>query len=231
MRHEIVIVEDDASLREELAYLFEDAGYTVHQALNLDGLLDVLRLHPVRLVILDLNLPGVSGYEIARQLRQTQPGIGIIMLTARSRTADRVKGYGTGADIYLTKPADPMELTAAVASLSRRLLGERNVKGLALDCLRGELSTPGHPAVELTPAETFILRTLALAPDATLDSGELMDLLEEKFPERSRTRRSLENTISRIRGKAADKLPESASLIRSVRGLGYQLGMPVQLVD
>ncbi|MEX0431032.1 response regulator transcription factor [Spiribacter insolitus] len=231
MRRELAIVEDDATLREELAYLFEEAGYQVHQALNLDGLLDVLRLHPVRMLILDLNLPGVSGYEIAQQLRETHPGIGIIMLTARSRTEDRVKGYGAGADIYLTKPADPLELTAAVASLSRRVLGERNTHDLSLDCLQGMLRAPDQPAVELTPAETFILRALALAPDATLDSGELMDLLEEKFPDRSATRRSLENSISRLRGKAAGLLPDGVNLIRSVRGIGYQLGLPIQLVD
>ncbi len=231
MLRELVIVEDDATLREELAYLFEEAGYNVHQALNLEGLLDILRLHPVRLLILDLNLPGVSGYEIAQQLRQTHPAIGIIMLTARSRTEDRVKGYGAGADIYLTKPADPVELTAAAASLGRRVLGERYTNDLTLNCLQGTLQAPDQPAVELTPAETLILRALALAPDATLDTGELMDLLEEKFPERSATRRSLENSISRIRGKATALLPEGANLIRSVRGLGYQLGLPIQLVD
>ncbi|MEX0373613.1 response regulator transcription factor [Spiribacter roseus] len=230
MRHELVIVEDDATLREELAYLFEDAGYTVHQALNLDGLLDVLRLHPVRLVILDLNLPGVSGYEIAQQLRETQPAIGLIMLTARSHIEDRVKGYDVGADIYLTKPADPQELIAAAASLSRRVLLDQHADRVCLDCARQYLSAGDGEGVMLTGADTLILRALALAPDMTLDSGSLMDLLAEKFPDRTPSQRSLENTISRIRGKTAGQLPTDASLIRSVRGLGYQLGLPLRLI-
>ncbi|AGY91445.1 hypothetical protein SPICUR_02150 [Spiribacter curvatus] len=231
MRHEIAVVEDDALLREELVSLFEDEGYGVHEALNYEGLLDVLRLHAVRLVILDLNLPGVSGYEIARKLRETQPAIGLIMLTARARIGDRVKGYDVGADLYLTKPADPQELTAAAASLSRRVLSDQRADDLCLDCARQCLSAGGGEGVILTGAETLILRSLALAPDMTLDSGSLMDLLAEKFPDRTPTQRSLENTISRIRGKATGQLPADATLIRSVRGLGYQLGLPLRLID
>ena len=231
MLDEIAIVEDDAGLREELGFLFEDSGYRVHEALNLQGLLDILRLHPVRLIVLDLNLPGLSGYEIAQQLRISHPRIGIVMLTARTRIEDRVKGYGAGADVYLTKPADPQELLAAVASLARRVLTDSHGDGVLIDCQHQQLRAPDGQTVALTQVETFLLRALALAPESTLDTGELLDLLEEKFPERSATRRSLENTVSRLRSKAAGILPPPTNLVRSVRGVGYQLGTAVQVID
>ena len=117
----IAIVEDDATLRQELAHLFTEHGYYVHEANQYQGLLDILRLHPVRLVLLDLNLPGPDGFEIAETLRQDHPNIGIVMLTARAHTGDRVRGYHSGADIYLTKPADPQEILVAITSIQRRL--------------------------------------------------------------------------------------------------------------
>ena len=234
MISEIAIIEDDATLREELVFLFEDAGYRVHQALNHDGLLDILRLNTIHLIILDLGLPGMTGYQIAEQLRQTQPAIGIIMLTARARSEDRVRGYGAGADIYLTKPADPQELLAAVASLGRRVTAQGSAPRLTLECRRGCLRVNAEDAsarVELTAAELFILRALALAPEQVLESGELLDLLAEKFPEASATRRSLENRISRLRGKASETLAADLNLIRPIRGVGYQLSEPLQLLD
>lgn len=231
MPAEIAIVEDDANLREELVFLFQNNGYQVHEAINAQGLLDVLHLHPIRLVVLDLNLPGISGYEIAEQLRESHPRIGIVMLTARTRLNDRVKGYGTGADIYLTKPTDPQELLAAVNRLSHRVMADNDQETLLIDCQRHLLRNPNNKTVGLTAVEIFLLRALALAPEGTLDAGELLDLIEEKFPERSATRRSLENTISRLRSKAATILPEETNLVRSVRGVGYQLGISVRVID
>ena len=231
MLNEIAIVEDDAGLREELVFLFQDHGYDVHEAVNLQGLLDILRMQPVRLTVLDLNLPGISGYEIAQRLRASHPHIGIIMLTARTRLEDRVKGYGAGADVYLTKPADPQELLAAVASLGRRVMTDSHGDSVLVNCQYQQLQAPDGQVVALTQIETILLRALTLAAEGTLDIGELLDLVEEKFPERSATRRSLENTISRLRHKASEILPPETNLVRSVRGVGYQLGTAVRVID
>lgn len=116
----IAIVEDDLNLREELACLFEEQGYGVHESMSLPGLLEGLKRHQPKVVVLDVNLPSQSGFEIARELRILEPEIGIIMLTARTQTQDRIHGYQTGADVYLPKPIDPHELMAVVNSLERR---------------------------------------------------------------------------------------------------------------
>lgn len=231
MMKTLAIVEDDTALREELAYLFTDAGYTVHEALNEAGLLDILRLHAVPLIVLDLNLPGTSGYQIAESLRQSHPEIGLLMLTARPRVADRVQGYEAGADIYLQKPADPEELLAAVASLERRVTPSPDPHTFTLLMAEGTLQQGDFEPITLTAAETVVLRALALAPDAVVETGVLLDVLNEALPSRESTQRALENTISRLRGKAAEGAGASVNLIRSVRGVGYQLGARVILRD
>lgn len=226
---DLVVVEDNTDLREELARLFADAGYSVQEASHHAGLMDIIRTSSVRLIILDLNLPGTSGYEIAQQLRATEPGIGIIMLTARGRTADRVRGYTDGADIYMTKPAEPAELLAATAGLWRRMSEDRERNGLELSAHRHRLRTPAGQEIKLTPAETAILRALAFAPESKMETGEILDLIEEKFPLRQPTRRSIENIISRLRNKLTEAGGDGESLIHSVRNIGYQLGVPLSL--
>ena len=227
----LVVVEDNADLREELARLFSDAGYPVQEASHHAGLMDIIRTSSVRLIILDLNLPGTSGYEIAQQLRATQPGIGIIMLTARGRATDRVHGYTKGADIYMTKPADSAELLAATAGLWQRLSEDRDRHGLELIAHRHRLRTPAGHEVKLTPVETAILRAMAFAPESRMETGEILDLIEEEFPLRRPTRRSIENIISRLRSKLTEAGGDGESLIHSLRNIGYQLGVPLSLRD
>ncbi|SIT65697.1 DNA-binding response regulator, OmpR family, contains REC and winged-helix (wHTH) domain [Ectothiorhodosinus mongolicus] len=227
----IAIVEDDRGLREELACFFEDHGYTAHEAISLEGLMEILQLSNPEVVILDLNLPGKSGLEIARELRQRVPSIGIIMLTARNQLNDRIKGYDTGADIYLTKPTDPEELLAAVTSLSRRVQGTNNA-AWNLDIKQHALSDEQEAIViELTQVETAILKALVLAPNGLMDAGELLGMIEEQFPDRAGTRRSLENIISRLRKKTTEASPDISrqAPIKAHRNAGYQLTIPLQI--
>ena len=227
----LAIVEDDTILREELAHLFKSANYAVHEANQYDGLLDILRLHPTRLILLDLNLPGLDGYSIAQRLRESHPNIGIVMLTARTRIDDRIKGYHAGADIYLAKPVDPSELLAAIASLKRRIDGDTNGTGLTLEMRQKKLRNAKDQVVTLPTAEAMILRALTLAADGTTATGDLLDLLEQCFPERNISRRALENLISRLRHRTEELLGPDVHFIRSVRGVGYQLGCDIQLID
>jgi len=229
----IAIVEDDRLLREELACFFEANRYQVHEANCMEGLFDVLKGHSLDLAILDLNLPGQSGFEIAQQLRDRIPGIGIIMLTARTHIDDRVKGYMTGADIYLTKPTDPRELLAAVNRLANRDVGRTDLHWV-LDVRQFELLNDQLDArIALTAVETAILRALALEPAGLMEVADLLGLLEEHFPDRANTRRSLENTISRLRKKVMDSVIHSQTkpLIKAHRNAGYQLTLTVQVVE
>lgn len=241
---QIALVEDDALLREELKSLFEHVGYEVHEALHYEGLVDILRHHTPELLILDINLPGPNGYTIADQVKASHPSIGIVMLTAKTRSADHVRGYQSGADIYLTKPTDTDELLAACESLHRRLENSDSRPALILEVkaqsLVRQTKSPnieqaGHedegteqtPSVPLTLPELLILRALALSPERELATGDAIDILAERLPKRRHTRRALENIISRLRGKITAAGADGPHLIQSVRGHGYVLTEPV----
>ena len=229
----IAIVEDDRFLREELACFFEAHQYQVHEANCMEGLFDILREYTLNLAILDLNLPGQSGFEIARNLRERIPDIGIIMLTARTRIDDRVKGYDVGADIYLTKPTAPRELLAAVTRLSRRN-AELMDSQWVLDVRQFELMHKQLGLrIQLTAAETAILRSLALESTGILGLTDLLEQLKAQFPDRANTQRSIENTISRLRKKIADQVGdvEPKSLLRAHRNLGYQLAAKIKIIE
>lgn len=118
---DILVVEDHDGLRETTVLALQGMG---HRALGaaggreLDAALEGFRPD---LLLLDLNLPGEDGLSIARRMRAARPGLGIILVTVREQVQDRVEGYGSGADLYLTKPTSLEELTAAIAALARRL--------------------------------------------------------------------------------------------------------------
>jgi DNA-binding response OmpR family regulator len=227
----IAIVEDDLNLREELACLFEEQGYGVHESMSLPGLLEGLKRHQPKVVVLDLNLPSQSGFEIARELRILQPEIGIIMLTARSQTQDRIQGYETGADVYLPKPIDPNELLAVVSSLERRLkedVGAAWVLDCQLHCLENEAL---DVRLHLNPIDSFLVQCLAQSEQQELPVEDLLAGMRVTFPQRACTKRSLDNIISRLRTKTAlvTKNNGKVPMIRSHRKTGYQLTMPIVL--
>lgn len=104
------------------------------------------------MVVLDLNLPGESGLDVARRLRATYPTLGIVMLTGRKEPADRLSGYVSGADVYLTKPASGEELLAVLASLQRRLRPQPSA-AWQLDLQRRTITSPGGASSELSANE------------------------------------------------------------------------------
>lgn len=228
----LAIVEDDVVLREELSYFFASHGYAVQEANCHQGLLDILKFHDIQVVVLDLNLPGKSGYEIATSLKKNLPQLGIVMLTARTTLADRIKGYEMGADIYLPKPTDPMELLAAIRSLIKRLEDAVDKPpAFELSLREHRLASPQTCCRNLTAVEMFLLRVLAVSPQQTLDEGQLLDVLDEKFTERALTRRALENILSRLRKKLMICFDAEIDPIKAVRGFGYQLTWDIKIVD
>lgn len=231
----IVIVEDDKILREELAHFLASYGHTVHQTISGTALDDLAEEIDFDIVILDLNLPGETGFEIAQRYRHIRPELGIIVLSARRADIDRIKSYEDGADVYIPKPCPPHELLAAVHSLARRVKRKDSSKVWILDPIRKLLSNAdGSISVSLRLVESRVLSALVRAPQYQLGSDSLCKLIadvpdEEAAPD-SITRRALENTISRIRKKFATHAPNEPSLIKSVRGEGYQLCIPISMV-
>ena len=131
----IYIVEDDRSISEIESYSLKNSGYEVAVFENAASFYEALENQVPQLVLLDIMLPGIDGFEVCRRIRATNTKIGIIMLTARSQEMDKVTGLMTGADDYVTKPFSPAELTARVDALFRRAGGEEVVQS-------GEISQP-----------------------------------------------------------------------------------------
>ena len=121
----ILVLEDEANIRSFVVLNLSRAGYEAIEAGTGEEALEQLRLNPdVRVAILDIMLPDMDGFEVCRRIRASNSKIGIIMLSARTQEMDKVTGFMTGADDYVTKPFSPMELTARIDALYRRIGGE-----------------------------------------------------------------------------------------------------------
>ena len=166
----VLVLEDESSIRSFIVINLRRAGYEVIEAETGEEALEKLKEHAdVRVALLDIMLPGIDGFEVCRRIRATNATIGIIMLTARSQEMDKVTGLMTGADDYVTKPFNPMEVMARVKSQLRRYttLGDVNaVQGsgytsgrLRYDPDNRVLFADGEP-VKLTATETKIVDLL-----------------------------------------------------------------------
>ena len=174
----------------------------------------------VHLIVLDVNLPGESGFAIAKRVRAANPNINIIMLSARTAEADRIRGYESGADFYLCKPVLPAELSAAVKAVKRRVLANReDCASMVLNVLGMHL-TSEDGSVNLSKPDVALLQALALASDNCLPYWRLFEVTERSANELAKNQ--LELQVYRLRKKLAEiGIPET--FIRSVRSEGYQL--------
>ena len=222
-RSRILIVEDDARLAELTCDYLESQGLAV--AIQADGRRAVSQILAERpaLVVLDLMLPGESGFAICKRVREHGYDGPILMLTARTDDLDQVQGLEMGADDYVCKPVRPVVLLARIRALLRRHETpteevQRLVFGsLELDHARLEASLGGE-RVELTGAEFDLLWLLALNAGRTLSREEIFTQL--RGIEYDGQDRSIDVRISRIRPKLGDD-PVTPRLIKTIRGKGY----------
>ena len=226
----IIVVEDDDPLRELMVSVLRAEGHQVTGLEDAEALDDEGGSTPIDLLVTDLNLPGESGLSLARRFREAQPGSGVIMVTALDQTADKVSGYEHGADVYLTKPIEPIELVAAVRSFSRRHqemhAPQEDDSALMVDQNRLTLSGKSG-SISITRDEVLILSGLARAAGHMLESWQLFELLG--IDSDSYTKSALEVRIVRLRKKLVEAGYDRES-IKSIRGKGYQLCQPVRIV-
>lgn len=218
----IIVVEDHDVLREVTVDFLAARGHDVRGAMDAEELDELMAESPADVVILDVNLPGESGFEICARLRAASERLGIIMLTALGESAHRIQGYDVGADIYLAKPTSQEELAAAVGSLARRASpgwAEGSVAGLTLVGSAGEVRGPSGQ-VMLTEAEVKMLRGLAMASKRQLEYWQLLELLG--MDDDTSAKAALEVRITRLRQKL-HQIGAPKPAIRAVRGLGYLL--------
>ena len=224
-RIKIVLVEDNDDLRDLLFRDISRAGYAVQNAGCADDLDDLAATTAFDMLILDINLPGENGLEIAQRYKQANPDLYIIMLTARVGTDDKVAGYDAGADIYLTKPVSSSELIAAIMSVSRRLLKPSSDQEVVLNVR--EMTLVGNGVAELNRQETTILKALSESANGRLPYYRLLELCGEDVNATSKS--TLEVRIVRLRKKLAEAGVEGKG-IRAVRSEGYQLLQRIRIV-
>ena len=225
MSAKLLVVEDNLALLDVTVETLAAQGYEVIGIPSAEAVDELPAQFVADIAILDLNLPGEDGLSLARRLRQIQPRIGIIMVTARHTLAHKLAGYEHGANIYLTKPTAPEELCATVLALAQRLhpVPVEQSAVFALDMASKLLTTPQGELV-LRSAEAALLYALALAPENTLAHWQALEKLDKPVDELGKAQ--LEVLISRLRKKLLDHGAPPMP-IRALRGVGYQLCLSV----
>jgi DNA-binding response OmpR family regulator len=182
----------------------------------------------IDLLVVDLNLPGEDGVSLSRRLRGTQPGLSILMMTARDTVLDKVAGYEAGADIYLTKPVSIEELQAAVKSLARRMekLLPDNQALLTVEIAGLKAQGPAGN-IYLNSVEVDILAALSRSPDRRLAYWQLLEILSPSIE--CATQSNLSVRMTRLRKKLLD-IGFDGTTLQVIRNEGYQLCLPVQLI-
>jgi two-component system, OmpR family, phosphate regulon response regulator PhoB len=224
MSHRILVVDDEPDITALVAYHLAKAGYRVSTAANGPDALKAARDERPDIVILDVMLPGVSGYDVLAELRRREEtkDVGVILLTARKEEPDRIRGLSLGADDYLTKPFSPAELALRVNALLRRLAAPAVSGGstlaagpIAIDRSAHRVAVDGKE-IELTATEYKLLLTLVERRGRVQTRPQLLETVWEAQPDIQT--RTVDMHVQRLRSKLGD----SGDLIETVRGFGYR---------
>ncbi|MDD9965833.1 MAG: response regulator transcription factor [Myxococcales bacterium] len=221
----ILVVDDEAHIREVVQYALQQAGYRVGEARDGAGTLAYLGRSPVDLVVLDIMLPDADGLSLCGKLREIRPGTPVLFLSARGEEIDRVVGLEVGGDDYLTKPFSPRELVARVKAVLRRVQTPAEAPqpepvlrlgSVSLDEERREVRC-GDALIELTATEFALLLTLLQRPGVVFSRTQLMEHIYGL--DSHVTERTVDTHIRRIRAKFR---PHDVIPIRTVHGVGYK---------
>jgi two-component system, OmpR family, response regulator len=227
----LIVVDDEAGIRNLLANYFSRHGFRVSAVASGAGLIHLMQTDPAVLVLLDLGLPAEDGFEFARRLRERWR-CGLVFVTGRGDTVDRIVGLEIGADDYVTKPFDLRELLARVKSVLRRLQPEApeaaigpapersrlRFDGWTLDAGARRLTAPTGADVPITTGEFDLLHLLVRHAGRVLSRDFLLEQTRRR--QASPFDRTIDVQVGRLRRKLeAD--PQAPQLIKSVRGVGY----------
>lgn len=223
--NKILLIEDEEHIRKFVKISLKRAGFDVLEAGTGETGIEIVSKESPDIVILDIMLPGINGYEVCEFLKETYPNIGIIMLTAKAQDSDKVVGFDMGADHYLIKPFNPLELTAIVKALLRRMslgnnLSKREITSgpFKIDLDSKSIYKNGDK-IDLTPKEYTLMKIFIENPDKAFSRDELLDMIwgynyigENKI---------IDVNIRRLRSKIEDN-PSHPTCIETVWGTGYK---------
>jgi two-component system phosphate regulon response regulator PhoB len=222
---QILIVDDEPDIVALVAYHLAKAGFGVSTAATGREALESAKMDPPSLIVLDLMLPEMSGFEVLASLRADEAtrNVGVLMLTARREEADRVEGLTLGADDYLTKPFSPQELVLRVRAILRRMSGAPGnpsdiitLGPLRIDRAAHRVQVAGEE-IELTATEFRLLLTLAEKRGRVQSRTHLLETVWEAAPDIQT--RTVDMHVQRLR----TKLGVAGDLIDTVRGFGYRI--------
>jgi DNA-binding response OmpR family regulator len=216
-----VVIEDDAAIADLLDMYLRDDGFRVLQAASGERGLELLAQHDASLVLVDIGLPGIDGFEVVRRMREWSSAA-VLMVTAREEEVDRIVGLELGADDYVVKPFSPREVVARVHAVLRRgttvpprpLLAAG--RGVQVDVARREVLVEGAP-VALTAREFDLLAHFALHKGIALTRRQLLD--QVWGPQRDGGERTVDVHVRQLRKKVGPTLP-----LETVWSVGYRLG-------
>jgi len=222
----ILLVEDEESLASGLEYNLLEEGYIVNWAKNGRVAIDLFEKEKFDLIILDIMLPYVNGFEVAERVRKSDPQIPILLLTAKTESGDKVKGLEKGADDYMTKPFHLQELLLRVKGMLKRKswytsasqkqsvykFGNNEINFKTLNCLHGKEN------IRLTPQEAMLLKYLVEHKEEIVTRKELLENVWHLNPEVET--RTVDIFIARLR-KYFEPDPSNPVYFKSIRGAGY----------
>jgi DNA-binding response OmpR family regulator len=223
----ILIVEDEFAVARGIQFALQQEGYEVVVARSGEEGLDIATNQAPDLVVLDVRLPGMDGFEVLRRLRATGSKAPILVLTARDDEMDKVIGLELGADDYLAKPFGLRELMSRIKALLRRAYGDLadaaggrviRHRDLLIDLERRRVQR-GHRRISLTATEFEILRHLASRPGRVYSRRELLELLRD-YEALDQDEKTINVHISHLREKIEDD-PSTPVFVLTVRGAGY----------
>lgn len=223
---DVLLIDDDVELCTMLSDYLGRYGFRISAVHRGDRGLIAAQERPWALILLDVMLPGMEGFDVLKQIRAVS-AVNILLLTARGEDVDRILGLEIGADDYLPKPFNPRELLARMRAILRRhttIKTERELGPLLVDDLELDVEArtvlKAGKAIDLTDVEFGLLETLMRSPGKVVSREELAEqVLGRKF---SPFDRSLDMHVSRLRRKLADN-SVSGERVKTIRGSGYQL--------
>lgn len=223
MKHSILVVDDDASIRSVLRMALEDAGMSVTEASNGRIGVQEQRRHPADLVVLDIGMPELDGFETCMALREFST-VPVLFLTARDDEIDRLLGFQLGGDDYVSKPFSPRELILRIKAILARAKTSPEPRpldhgALTLNPLRHEAALNGHP-LDLTALEFSLLQFLVEKSDRVLSRNLLIEGVYGYNP--SISDRTVDSHVRNLRRKAKEL--GYNDLIRTVHGVGLHIG-------
>ncbi|WP_018754963.1 response regulator transcription factor [Paenibacillus terrigena] len=223
--NQVLVVEDDANIRRFVTINLINNGFVVHEAASGDVAVQNFIANRPNIVVLDIMLPDIDGFEVCRRLREIDPAIVVVFLTARGQDLDKIKGLEMGADDYIVKPFNPLELVARIHAILRRmqLASQPQRQVLQSGPIRIDLSAnklyKHDISIELTPKEFQMIRAFLEHPDTALSRDELLNLVwGDDYVGDPKT---VDVHVRKLREKIEDDCSKPY-WIETVWGLGYR---------